>query len=113
MSPIPFTSNDLEEALVSHGMECPAIWTVWDLADGSDTVDGYGASHPRLTLEKARAVALALSSVPGPAWVSVEPDDRSLMPMSHLDCSFSFLHHTGPAHQKLAAIAAMRAEVAA
>lgn len=112
MKPIRITPEEMERCIVADGMHDPAIWNIWNLASGTDEIDGYGVHHPQLTLEKARAVALAISSKPGPFWMTVDRDG-GVYPMSYKDRTFSFLLHTGPAHQKMAAIAAMRAEVAA
>lgn len=112
MKPIRITAEEMERSLAADDMQDPAIWNIWNLASGADEIDGYGVHHPQLTLEKARALALVLSSKPGPFWITVERDG-GVYPRSYKDRTFSFLIQTGPAHQKMAAIAAMRAEVAA
>jgi hypothetical protein len=112
MKPIRITAEEMERSLAADEMQDPAIWNIWNLASGTDEIDGYGVHHPQLTLEKARAVALVLSSKPGPFWITVERHN-GVYPMSYEDRTFSFILHKGPAHQKMTAIAAMRAEVPA
>lgn len=114
MKPIRITPEEMERCIVADGMHDPAIWNIWNLASGTDEIDGYGVFHPQLTLEKARALALVMSSrCAGPCWLTVEHDNDGVHPMSYKDRTFSFLLHIGTAHAKLAAIAAMRAEVPA
>jgi hypothetical protein len=112
MSAIPFTEGDLKKALIAQGAQGTGIWTVWNFAEGRDDVDGFGVIDGKLTFEIAQAVAAGLSAMPGSAWVSVERDIRVRpRPKGYDDCRFLFFFHTGPAHAKLAAIAAMQAEV--
>jgi hypothetical protein len=108
MKPIDLFQDALNAMLKAHGLTDYDTFDLYDLLTEDQEVTGYAVVlHDQpFTMRQAQDVALALSAVPGTAYATV--DDN----FTH-DGVFGFYYHTGPAHAKLAAIAAMRAEVAA